>query len=282
MGSRMAARLLEAGFALTVWDREPRTMVALTAAGARGASEPAEIVRDADIVITMLWDDEVAEAIVERTLIPAAREGTTFIEMTTLSPAMQIRLAAAADARGCSFLEAPVTGSKEAAANGELTALVGGPPELLERHRDVLEAMASKILYVGPNGSSGALKLGNNQLIALLAAAWGEALATALAGGVDRRLALDMYASTFSRVAMMKAPTVLERDFSPHFTVDALLKDMHAALRTADAAGRYLPVLRAVLPIFEAAVRDGDGAQDFSIIVDRISSDAPVLEEVTR
>jgi len=276
----MAARLLEAGFALTVWDREPRTMVALTAAGARGASSPAEIVADADIVITMLWDDAVAEAIVERTLIPAAIPGTTFIEMTTLSPAMQRRLASAAAERDCDFLEAPVTGSKDAAARGELTALVGGPAELLERMRDVLEAMASHIVHVGPHGSSGALKLGNNQLIALLAAAWGESLGTAVRGGVDRKLALEMYATTFGRVAAMKAPTLHERDFSPHFTVDALLKDIRAALSSAESDGLYLPVLRAALPVYEAAAADGDGSADFSVIVDRISQQAHARQEL--
>jgi 3-hydroxyisobutyrate dehydrogenase len=282
MGSRMAARLLEAGNDLTVWDRDRPNVAALERRGARAAFDPVAILHDADVVVTMLWDDAVAEAIVERSLIPAASPGTTFIEMTTITPVMQRRLAAASAGRGCPFLDAPVTGSKEAAERGELTALVGGAAEVLEANRDVLSAMASRIVHVGPNGASGALKLANNQLIALMGAAWGESVATACRGGVDRRLAIDLFANTFGRVAEMKRHTIARDDYQPHFTLDALLKDIRQALATGDALGVALPVLQAALPFYEAAAANGDGPLDFSIIVQRIAAGATAPREATR
>lgn len=282
MGSRMAARLLDRGHQVTVWDRDAANVDALASRGARGATEPAAIARDADVIVTMLWDDAVAERIVERTLIPVARAGTTFIEMTTLTPAMQRRLAAAAQARGCAFLDAPVTGSKEAAERGELTALVGGDAAVLEAHRDVLDAMAARVIHVGPNGASGALKLANNQLIAVMAAAWGESVATAARGGVDPAFALEMFAGTFARVSEMKLRTIAQRDFRPHFTVDAILKDIRQALHAAEAVDVNLPVLRAALPRYEDAVADGAGSLDFSIVVERIAAGAPAQRGATK
>lgn len=279
MGSRMAARLAEAGHELTVWDRDSGAVAGLTARGCRAAAEPAGVARDADVVISMLWDDEVAAAVVERLLIPAARSGTTFIEMTTLTPAMQRVLAAQAAAHGCSFLDAPVTGSKDAAAGGQLTALVGGDADVLESNRDVLSAMASRIVHVGPNGVSGALKLANNQLIALMSAAWGESVAAAVSGGAERRLALDLFAETFARVAAMKCRTIAEHDYRPNFTLAALLKDLHQASRVAEAQDLELPLLRAVLPLYAEAADDGAAADDFSIIVDRITRGARAPKE---
>ncbi len=272
MGSRMAARLVARGFDVTVWDKDALNVGALVAKGARVASEPAAIVRDADVVVTMLWDDAVAEEIVGGQLIPAAHPGTTFIEMTTITPAMQRQLAAAAQTRGCDFLDSPVTGSKEQAERGELGTLVGGREEVLEKNRDVLETMTAKITHVGPNGASGAVKLANNQLIALAMSAWGESVRMAEAAGVDRAFAIQMFAGTFGRVAEMKWRSIIAHDFEAHFTLDAILKDIKAALRTAESAYIDLPVLRAALPQYEAAFTDGDGRSDFSIIVDRIAS----------
>lgn len=281
MGSRMAARLVDAGFDVTVWDRDAANVAALAGRGARGAAHAAAAAGGADVVVSMLWDDAVAETIVERTLLPAARAGTTFIEMTTISPAMQRRLAAAAARRGCTMLDAPVTGSKDAAERGELTALVGGDEAVLEANRDVLAAMASRIVHVGPNGASGAVKLANNQLIALMSAAWGESLATASAGGVDPRVAIELFATTFGRVAAMKQQTIACGDFTPHFTLDALLKDIRQALRAADATGLELPLLRAALPFYESAAGDGAGGEDFSVIVQRIARGAHAPREAT-
>ena len=275
----MSARLLARGFALTVWDRDRPNVEALVAKGAKGADAPRDIVDGADVVITILWDDAVAEKIFLGELLPAAKAGTTFLEMTTVTPAMQRRQADACAVRGCGYLGVPVTGSKDGASRGLLTALAGGDENVLEENREILEVLTAAILYVGPAGTSAGLKLANNQLIALLGAAWGESMKAAQNAGVDRDTALEMFAGTFGRVAGMKVPSLLEGDYSPHFTVDALLKDIRQALQTAQAAGFDLPVLRAALPIYERAAASGDGALDFSVIVDRIAAEAALPVE---
>jgi 3-hydroxyisobutyrate dehydrogenase len=181
---------------------------------------------------------------------------------------MQRHLADAARARGCRFVDAPVTGSKHAAERGELTALAGGEAEDIERVRPVLAAMTASVKHVGPNGSSASLKLGNNQIIALIAGALRESLAMCDAAGIDREAAIDMYCGTFGRVAAMKRGVMIARDWTPHFTTDALLKDLHAAARTAEAAGIEVPLLHALIPTLEDAVRQGRGRLDFSSLTD--------------
>ncbi len=127
-------------------------------------------------------------------------------------------------------------------------------------------------MHVGPNGTSGALKLANNQLVALMSAAWGESIASAQAGGVDPAVALEMFAGTFARIATTKWRTILERDFTPKFTLDALYKDIGQALRSAQTAALALPLLEAVEPVYARAVAGGAGPRDFSIVVDLVAN----------
>jgi len=266
MGSGMSASLLRHGFPVRVWDRKKEAEIPLVEQGASAAASAKALVEGADVVISILWGDDASREVVLEQMIPAARSGTTFIEMSSVSPAMQQALAKAATARGCKFLGVPVTGSKDAAAAGELTALVGGPQDVFEEQRDVLEAMAKTILYVGGYGSSAALKLANNELLGLVVAGIGESLRAATAAGVDRSLALGLLVSTASRIAEMKRKPIDERDFSPHFSLAALVKDLQLAHAAAGAEGLELPLLETVCSLYERALSDGKGALDFSAI----------------
>jgi len=268
MGSRMAANLLQRGFKLAVWNREADALRPLVDAGATPAPSPEALAAQSDVVFSILWDDEVSREIVLGRMIPAARAGTTFIEMSTISGAMQRRLGEAANERGCSFLAAPVTGSKEAAANGELTALVAGPAAVLAAQRDVLSAVAAQVVHVGDYGTSAALKLGNNMLIGVLLGGLGESLRVTDAAGIDRRLALDTFIGTVARVAAMKRAAILERDWTPHFTVSALEKDLRAAADAALEADAVLPLLAATSELYKRLIDDGKGHRDFSIVAD--------------
>ena len=268
MGSGMSANLLRHGFPVRVWDRKAEAIEALVAQGASAASSPEALARDADVVISILWGDDASREIVLERMIPAARAGTTFLEMSTVSAAMQRTLAQAAEGRGCKFLGAPVTGSKDAAAAGELTALVGGPRDVLDEQRDVLDTLAKTVIYVGGYGASAALKLGNNQLLGLLIAGIGESLRATDAAGVDRNVALNLFTATAGRVAEMKRKPIAERDFSPHFTLAALVKDLRAARDAAAASGLELPLLTQTCALYERALDDGKGPLDFAAITD--------------
>ncbi len=268
MGSRMAANLLRHGFPVRVWDRNGAAVDALVEQGASAAESPEQLAAGADVVISILWGDDASREVVLERMLPAARPGTVFLEMSTVSAAMQRTLAQAAEARGCAFLGVPVTGSKDAAAAGELTALAGGPREALEAQRDVLDAMVKSVIYTGGYGTSAALKLGNNQFLGLLVAGLAESLRASEAAGVDRSLALDLFAGTAGRVAEMKRRSIAKRDFSPHFTLAALVKDLREARAAAGAAGLELPLLAQTCALYERALQEGDGALDFSAVAD--------------
>lgn len=271
MGSGMAARLIERDFAVTVWDRNPAASERAAGLGATVASDPATLARSVDTIVTILWDDAVSRDVVHGRIIPAAPAGTALIEMSTITSQLQRELAQAASAQGLLFLEAPVTGSKDAARDGELTAYVGGPREILADQRDVLEALTQRIVHVGSYGSSAVVKLANNQLIALVTAALGESLLMVERAGLDRDMALDLFVGTCARVPAMKRDKIAGRDWSPHFSIDALLKDVRAALDVAQHDGVDLPVLAAAAPLFTAASEAGSGDLDFSAVVDRIA-----------
>jgi 3-hydroxyisobutyrate dehydrogenase-like beta-hydroxyacid dehydrogenase len=271
MGSGMAARLLEHGYELTVWNRDPAKARPLVEKGAKLAASPADLAAQVEVVITMVKDDAVVRKILlgEKGAIQAAKPGTTFIDMSTVTPMMGRELAAVCQEKGFPFLDAPVAGSKGAAASGQLGILVGGEAATLESVRDILQAMSQSITHVGPNGSSAILKLANNQLTAVLMAALGESLALCNAAGLDRELCIETLVGTVSRVSGMKKPKILNKDFSTEFALDMIHKDMTQTLQAASELTLPMPLLATAREIYQHARKDGKGGQDFSIITQR-------------
>ena len=268
MGGGIAASLLRKGFPVSVWNRSPEKCAPLVEAGAVLAPDPASLAAESDVIISVLRDDQVVREVVLEQMLPHAKPGTTLIDMSTVTPGMSRNLAQKAQLRGCHFLDAPVMGSKEAAENGQLTILVGGPAETLEAQRDVLNAMGQKIVHVGPNGSSAFLKLGCNQFVAGIIASVGEGLALAKKGGVDRQTAVDVFMGTMARVAVLKHSKIAERDWATHFALDLMFKDLVQAQQAADEAHVTMPILSAVTDTFERVRRQGIGELDFSVVAD--------------
>ena len=268
MGGGIAASLLRRGFPVSVWNRSQAKCAPLIEKGAALAPDPESVAVDSNVVITVLRDDQVVRELVLERMLPHAKPGTTFIDMSTVTPAMSRNLAQTARSRGCNFLDAPVMGSKEAAENGQLTILVGGPAETLEAQQDVLSAMGQKIVHVGPNGSSAFLKLACNQFVAGIIASVGEGLALAKKGGVDRQTAVDVFMGTMARVAVLKQPKIANRDWETHFALDLMFKDLVQAQQAADEVQLPMPVLTAVTDTFERVRRQGVGELDFSVVAD--------------
>lgn len=266
MGRGMAANLLKKGFTVSVWNRDPLKCEPLVKMGATMAPNIAALSQSSEVVISMLRDDEVVRTVLLEQALPAAHSGTTFIDMSTVTPRMSRQLAEAAAKMHVHFLDAPVLGSKDAAEAGQLTALVGGSVEILERQRDLLSAMCQKIVHVGPNGSSAYLKLACNQLVAVIMAAMGESLALVEKAGLDRQAALDVLVATVSRVAGMKHPKIAEREWSTHFALDLMFKDLTQTLEAADELQIPMPVLAITRETYQRARRQGKGSFDFSII----------------
>lgn len=255
MGSAMARRLLRARHPLTVWNRTPAKAEPLVAAGAVPAASPAEAVRDADVVITMLTGPE-ALAAVAGSAAPELRPGTCWVEMSTVGPEAIAELAARLGA-GVTLVDAPVMGSTDRAASGRLDVLAGGD---VTRVEPVL-SLLGKVTRVGPAGSGAALKLVLNAAVLGGVAVVAEALVLAGTLGVDEDAA---------RTALAAGPLggVVGRAFAEgvHFATALAAKDLALAVDRAP-----LPALEAASGHFRRAAEDPSlAAEDITRAVTRI------------
>lgn len=177
MGSRMAERLVDAGFDVVVHNRTRARETQLVRRGATPASSPHDVAASADIVVGCLLDDDAVRQVYlgEAGLAATARRGQIFIEHATFSPALAREIEATFAARGASLLDAPVSGGPEGAAAGTLTAMVGGRDQCIEVASDVMHSYASHVVHVGPTGTGLELKLVNQLLVSCHAAAAAEA-----------------------------------------------------------------------------------------------------------
>ena len=181
MGAGMAANWLKKGFALTIWNCTPARAEPLAAQGATIAATPREAAQGADIIVAMVADNDASRAVWlgPAGALESAKPSAILIELSTLTPDWVRELAGKAQARGCRFLDAPVGGSRSAAAAGQLTFFVGGDAETVEAARPVMEAVALSVNRVGATGAGATWKLVNNMLIAIQTAGLAEALAFA-------------------------------------------------------------------------------------------------------
>jgi 3-hydroxyisobutyrate dehydrogenase-like beta-hydroxyacid dehydrogenase len=262
MGSAMARNLLDRGYRISVWNIDRDMMEPLAAAGAAPFEDLEQLVGSVDVTIAMLWDDNVAREISLRRIIPAAREGALFIELSTLSPQMYETLATAAAQRGVDFLACPVLGSVDGARTGTLTLLPGGTSQAFDRAHELLSAMGSTIKFTGSPAASGHVKLAYNSMLCVNADAIGELLGIMARAGVDRTLAVDALVTALERVAT-KRQQLIERDTRPRFSANALLKDLRLARVARASLNVDAPLMECALAEFEKAVESGVGDEDY-------------------
>lgn len=271
MGAGMAASILRAGHDLSVWNRTADRTAALVESGARAATDPADCVRDADVVVTMLYD-EAATTEAATTFLPAVRDGAVWMQSATVGPAGAGRLAQLAAQHDVATLDAPVLGTKAPAEQGTLTALISGPDSLHETVRPVLEAIAVKTVVAGTEpGAASALKLACNAMVATLTAATAQSVAIARHLGVDPSLFLQALdgGPIGAPYTQLKGTAMIDREFTPSFGVDGVVKDLDlmidATADTADTAGRLLTAVRSA---FADASTRGHGADDMASVID--------------
>jgi 3-hydroxyisobutyrate dehydrogenase len=230
MGSRMAAVLLKAGYELTVWNRTPESSAPLVAAGARLARTPAEAAGAADIIFSMLTDDDAARAVwlAGDGALKGAKPDAVIVEASTVSPTWISELAAAAESAGVDLIDAPVAGSRPQAEAGQLIVMAGGEASVFELVRPVLSAMAADVIHVGPKGSGAVLKLAVNAFFAVQLAAMAELLGLLARNGVNRVVAAELLAR-FPVVAppLAGAARMMAAGLAaPMFTIDLVAKDL--------------------------------------------------------
>ena len=275
MGSRMAANLLAAGHALTVWNRTPGRDTALVGAGAKRAATPAEAANGAEVLVTMLSTPEVVESasLGENGFFASLPRGALWIDSSTVNPSFSKRMAAECVSRGLRMLDAPVTGSKLAAEQGQLVFLVGGSPADLETARPLLEKMGKAIQYVGESGMGSALKIVNNMLAGQAMLAFAETLTLGEALGIPRSRLLDFFIGGPIAAPLMtgKRAKIESGSYEAEFPLQWLQKDLHLAALTAYEEGVSLPSANVAKEIYQLAARSGLAEADFSAIVEFLS-----------
>jgi len=278
MGAGMARRLLKAGYEVTVYNRTRERAESLGADGARVAASPKQAAEHADMVIAMLADDNASRAAWtgEAGALSGARPGTVLMDSSTLSVDWVRELAAAAAARGCPFIEAPVTGSKPQAEAGELLFLAGGEPQTLDAARPVLATMSRAIVHLGPIGSGSTMKLVNNFLSGVEAAALAEALAVIENSGLNRDAAFDILANGAPGSPLVKGvgKRMMARDYRVNFALHLMLKDLTYAVAEGARNGVVLTMGQTARDKFHEAASAGFGDKDFAAVaeLDRTAS----------
>jgi 3-hydroxyisobutyrate dehydrogenase len=273
MGAGMARRLLDAGHELVVHNRTPERAATLVAAGATLASTPRAAAQGATFVISMVADDAASRAV---WLGPdgalAGMGGAALaIECSTLTVDWIKELAAQAPVE---VLDAPVTGSKKAAAAGELNFLVGGSATAFARAQPLLAGMGRSVIHLGPTGSGAMIKLINNFLCGVQVASLAEAIAWIERSGLDRTQAVNVLTegSPGSPLVKMLAARMTAADYTPNFKLALMAKDLRYAGTTAAQNGVELGSAAAALAAFQAAIGRGDGERDMAAVVERLRS----------
>ena len=276
MGGRMARRLLDAGYTLYGYNRTAVKAAALVRAGMTLAASPREVAERADVVFTMVTDDTALEAVTRppEGLLAGWRPGAILVEMSTVSPAVVERLAAAVAARSGALLDAPVSGSPATLDAGQLSFMVGGDPVALERARPYLEAIGPTITHVGPVGLAKSMKIAVNLGLAVQMLAFAEAVALAEKAGVDRARAVEVLLKSVIASPMVKyrGPFVLGMPEEALFDVDMIQKDLRLALDMARASGVALPSVSLTHELLTAAKGLGLAKYDFAVVFDVIAN----------
>ncbi len=264
MGTAVAERLLEAGFPLVVYNRTRQKAEPLEAGGADVAATAAELAGGVDVVLTSLADDEAFEA-VAREVLRAARRDTVLVDMSTVSPAVSGRVAALADDASVEYLRAPVSGNPTVVRAGNLSFIVSGARETLDRVEPVLHAIGPTIHYVGDGEQARIVKLAINLMIAGLAEVMSEALVLGEAAGVSREALLEVMGTSAAGAPFVKYKTepLLRDDFSATFTTALMEKDIDLILDAADGSGVELPLARELKGLLRAACEAGYADDDF-------------------
>lgn len=272
MGTGMARRLLAANFPLSVYNRNADKSAPFAAAGARVAASPHDAAASADIVISMLADDKASRALWlgDQGALGGTKSGTVLVECSTVSVGWVKDLAAAAAARGCELIDAPVTGSKPQAAAGELTFLVGGTAATLEKIRPALAVMSRAIIHLGPSGSGALLKLVNNFLCGVQAASLAEAIGLIEHAGLDRAQALEVLGTGAPGSPLLRtfAGRMTAQSYEPNFLLRLMAKDLAYAWQEGNRHSVDLKTAAAALEVFQRAVDAGLGEKDVSAVVE--------------
>jgi len=268
MGSPMAANLCAAGLDVVGFSRTRAKVDALVSKGMRAADDVASAVRDADVVITMLPDSPDVESVAlgAAGILESAAPGALFVDMSTIRPDTARAVGEAAEQRGLRFLDAPVSGGEQAAVDGTLSIMVGGPAEWVAEATEVLAHVGKTIVHVGPVGAGQTVKAANQLIVAGNIELLAEALVFLEAQKVDTEKAISVLEAGLagSTVMARKARTMVARQFNPGFRIALHDKDLGIFTAAARTSRTATPLGAVVAQLVSTAHAQGDGNLDHS------------------
>jgi 3-hydroxyisobutyrate dehydrogenase-like beta-hydroxyacid dehydrogenase len=280
MGSGMASNLLKAGYDLTVWNRSPEKCEPFARKGRRVAGTPADAVRDVDLVMYSLSNEQAIEEVVfgGKGILSGIKEGQIAMDMSTVLPATSLREQEAYAKHGVDFVDAPVFGSKQESADAKLWIMAAGNKAIFEKVKSVLEHLGQTVHYLGKNGNAAAMKLVGNLIVALELEALSEGLVLAQKAGLDLSTVMEVVkvADFRSPLLVSNGQNILKRDFSPSFALKLMLKDADLIEKFADSLESPIPALRIVEKNLESAVALGFGEENASAIIRALEKEAGV------
>lgn len=264
MGTAVAERLLGAGCALVVHNRSREKAEPLRAQGVQVAESVGELAQTADVVLTSLADDEALESVATE-LASAAQPGAVLVDLSTVSPAASARVAELLKDASLLYLRAPVSGNPSVVRAGNLTFIVSGPREALERAEPVLLTIGRAVHEVGEEEQARVVKLAINLVVAGLAELMAEALVLGEGSGVSRAALLETMGDSAVGAPFVKYKTepLLRDDYSATFTTRLMEKDVDLVLEAAEDAGVRLPLAGEIKTLIRSAIEAGYGDDDF-------------------
>lgn len=262
MGYPMARNLMRAGHEVYLWSHTAAKAEELARAEkGHACATPREVGENAECIFLCVGDTAMSEQVIlgENGLRSGAKSGTVIADASTISPSDSRRISAEVSKSSINFLDAPCTGSKPGAENGNLTFMVGGDQQVFDRARPFFEPMGKKLYYCGGSGMGLHAKLTQNLILCNILNAFNEGLVLSTKAGVDPQLMLDILSNSAAKCGLIeyKAPFVLRRDFSTNFSVKWMHKDIGLMLDSGEDLRVPLPLTALTHQMFQAAISSG-------------------------
>ena len=274
MGKAMARNLLAAGLDVTVWNRTPEKCAPLLSLGAHQGNSPAEVAAQCDITFAMVSDPAAATSLCFDSggVLEGIGQGKGYIDISTVDPLTAIRIAGAVESRGGRFLEAPVSGSKKPAEDGNLVFLCAGHDSLYREATPALELMGKKSYYFQNVGQGAQMKLVINMIMGTMMTAFAEGLCLGSRAGLQLTDILDVLTqgAIDNPMFRLKGPQMVQSNFATAFPLKHMQKDMRLALQLGDACGQPLCTAASANSCYIRARESGGADQDFSAVLQAV------------
>ena len=272
MGFPMAKNLLDKSLDLNVFSRTIEKAKPLEKIGAKISNSLSEAVKDVDIVITMLTDDDAVEKVLsDQDFQENLKKGSTVVDMSSIKPKIAIKYGKLLKDKGINFLDAPVSGGTIGAEQATLAIMVGGDQKVFDQIKDVLKVMGNPTL-VGPIGSGQVSKLANQIIVGVTIGAVAEAITLCEKAGVDGNKFIKALSGGFadSKILQNHGKRMIDKDFSPKGKVSTHLKDMNNILECAGDFNTKLPISNLIKEMFKSLVQNGNDNDDHSALYKEI------------